>query len=784
MNARARSWRHMSRHAGALLMSLMAVTSLACAQEQSTARSAPDRWNAEVTAAEAALARGNRVDAVARARRIASAYQQDGARNSAEHTSAGRAYVLLGVGDAEAVRAALRAFDRAVALDSGNIDAIRRSGALFLEKYNAPEARASYELALKRAPDDAAALLGLARVEEFEGKGTPMTTARRSLSADPKRAETLAYIARLQLDAEAFDSARSYAERAIAVDSTEMAGWGVLGATAWIVGDSTTYRRALRAATALEPAPSAFHLALAEAAVRQRRYAEAVRLAQQAVAEDSLSVAAYGVLGTTQLRTGQMDAGRAAVERAFALDPFNVWHKNTLDLLDKMRNFRTIRQGRFEVVAPTEEADLLALYIMPLLERAFDSLSVRYRYSPPTPVRLEFYRQHADFSVRTVGLNGLGALGVSFGSLLAMDAPNARDRGTFNWGSTAWHELTHAFTLGASDHRVPRWLSEGLSVLEERRAAPGWGARASLPWLVAMNTGQVRRISELSDGFLRPRSPVETQNSYFQASMFCEWVELTKGAQALPALLVAFRDGLDTPSAFRKVLGLSSEQVDAQFDTWVRQRFAKDLASAQGMTPTDSAGGRFARVMRTAVAMIETRPDSARKLLEEARSLMPEYAADDGPAWYLARVALSQKDTATALAMLQVVTSRDETAWDANELEAALREARGDRAGAMAALERMLWMWPYEPALHAHLATLAAAQGDHARAVRERQAVVALHPTDLMDARYELARALAAAGRVAEARRELLQVLEEAPSFEKAQTLLLELRQRGGGGAP
>jgi len=75
------------------------------------------------------------------------------------------------------------------------------------------------------------------------------------------------------------------------------------------------------------------------------------------------------------------------------------------------------------------------------------------------------YRRHADFSVRTVGLAGLGALGVSFGSTLAMDAPSARPPGDFNWGSTAWHELTHAFTLGASGHRVPRWLSEGLSVL-------------------------------------------------------------------------------------------------------------------------------------------------------------------------------------------------------------------------------------------------------------------------------------------------------------------------------
>jgi len=160
--------------------------------------------------------------------------------------------------------------------------------------------------------------------------------------------------------------------------------------------------------------------------------------------------------------------------------------------------------------------------------------------------------------------------------------------------------------------------------------------------------------------------------------------------------------------------------------------------------------------------------------------MMPEYAADDGPAWYLARIALAQRDTAAALDMVSIVTRRDETAWEANRLEAALREAKGDRAGAMAALERLLWIWPYDEEVHKRLATLAAAQGDRALAVRERQAVIALRPTDLLDARYELARALAAAGDVAAARRELLAVLEEAPGFERAQTLLLELRRGGG----
>ena len=532
----------------------------------------------------------------------------------------------------------------------------------------------------------------------------------------------------------------------------------------------------MAAVTALQPAPAEFYTDLAEASVRQRRYTEAVTLAQRAVGYDSLYVPAYGVMGTNQLRIGQMDAGRAALERAFALDPFNLWHKNTLDLLDKMKSFRTIDRGRFRVVAPPEEAELLALYIVPLLEQAYDSLAVRYGYKPPTPVRLEFYRYHADFSVRTVGLAGLGALGVSFGSLLAMDTPNGREKGQFNWGSTAWHELTHAFTLGASDHRVPRWLSEGLSVLEERRVGRGWGADATVSYVIAMSNGKLRPISQLSDGFLRPRFPEETQFSYYEASLFCEMVEATRGAGALPAMLKAYRDGMDTPGVFQKVLGKMPVQIDAEFEAYAQRKFAMAIAAVRGATPTDSSGGKFVATMREAAMKISSDRNAARALFEQARAMFPEYGGDDGPSWYLAEMARAANDTTRALSMVEQVTSRNETAWEANMMEADLREARGDKSGAIRALDRLNWIWPYDPTVHVRMATLSAAQGDRARAVLERRAIIAMGPTDLLDARYELARALRDAGDIAGARRELLQVLEEAPSFEKAQALLLELR--------
>jgi len=243
----------------------------------------------------------------------------------------------------------------------------------------------------------------------------------------------------------------------------------VLGAIAWMRGDSAAYRADRVAAERVQPRPVDFFAEIAEAAARQRRYADAVTMGQLAVHEDSQSSRALGVLADNQLRTGDMVNGRSNLERAFALDPYNLWHKNTLDLLDQLKTFKTTETSRFRIVAPPEESALLTTYLIPLLDEAYDSLSKRYGFTPRGPVRVELYRHHADFSVRTMGIAGLGALGVSFGNLLALDAPSSRQRGEFNWGSTAWHELTHAFTLGLSEHRAPRWFSEGLSVLEERR---------------------------------------------------------------------------------------------------------------------------------------------------------------------------------------------------------------------------------------------------------------------------------------------------------------------------
>lgn len=739
---------------------------------------------AQAALAELALRRGERREAFRRAAVLADEYGLVGARwEPDDKVAAGRAYAVLGLESPDATRAALAAFDAAAAMDPRHVESRLRAADLLLDRYNAPDARESYREVLAIAPDHPRALLGLARVMAFEGSGAALDSARRSLEGNPALVEAHLVVARLHLEAEAYDSAAAAAGRALAVDSTALQGWAVLGSVAWLAGDSAGWRDAQAAAARIHPRPAEFYAELAEAAVRHRRYAQAVAMATEAVRLDSLSARAHGVLGTNQLRVGQIEAGRASLERAFALDPFHVWHKNTLDLLDNLQEFTTIRTARFEFVAPAEEAELLALHLGPLMEEAYDSLARRYDYRPPTPVRMELYRHHADFSVRTVGLAGLGALGVSFGTVLAMDAPSARPPGDFNWGSTAWHELAHTFTLGLSGHRVPRWYSEGLSVLEERRARAGWGADVSPEFLATYKAGRILPVSRINEGFVRPRHPAEIGFSYYQASLVCELIELEHGEGALRELLVAFRDGLDTDAAFQRVLGVTPEAFDRRFDQWMRERFAVALDGFEAWDGREPiAGGFVAALVGGRQHLTAGRLDEARRELERARDLFPEFAGQDGPSWDLARLHRQRGDTRAALAELSRITLHDETALEANQLEAELRSAAGDAAGAAAALERSVWITPYDQAVHVRLAELSAERGDHARAVQQRRAVLLLRPADRLEARYQLARALQRAGQVAEARREVLGILEQAPGFERAQALLLELRRPPGGG--
>ena len=411
----------------------------------------PDSLTARLNLARLAFDRGAREEALGAFDGFIDVYNKGKQALSARDLRAVAVAVrYLGRNDPQLYKDALRAYDEAIAADSLDLEPRVELGALFLDKFNSTDARSAFEAVLARNPRHPRALLGMARVRYFDGQGDASEMVRKSLEVNPVDAEARAFSSLLLLDVERYADAASEAIRGLTADTTAPAPLVALAAARLLSGDTANFQRALaRAHTRLEGAADA-EIVLADVAARNRLYQEAAAFAEQGVARDARAARALALLGINQLRTGRIDEGRANLDRAFAADPYDVWAKNTLDLLDTFKDYTEISTPRFVIVAEKKDAPLLELYVGPLAEEAFDSLRARYGFTPRTPVRVELFRSHADFSVRTVGLAGLGALGVSFGNVVAMDSPAARKVGEFNWGSTLWHELAHTFTLGVS----------------------------------------------------------------------------------------------------------------------------------------------------------------------------------------------------------------------------------------------------------------------------------------------------------------------------------------------
>ena len=85
---------------------------------------------------------------------------------------------------------------------------------------------------------------------------------------------------------------------------------------------------------------------------------------------------------------------------------------------------------------------------------------------------VEIFPDQKDFAIRTFGLpGGAGYLGVCFGRLITANSPASRLDTGANWEAILWHEFCHVVTLTLTKNKMPRWLSEGISVYEERAAA-------------------------------------------------------------------------------------------------------------------------------------------------------------------------------------------------------------------------------------------------------------------------------------------------------------------------
>jgi cellulose synthase operon protein C len=707
-----------------------------------------------------------------------------GVRTGSDLHALASAARLSGAGNPERFKDALQLFDRALAIEPTRLDARAELGEMFLEKFNFADARATLSQVLSVNPNHPQALAAMVRLGELDGQRASLDPLPRLLAVNPASAMGHTLMARRLIDAEQYATAATSAQAGLMVDSGAPGPWTMIAAARWLVSDTTGFHAALSRAHQRLTGSAAAEVTLAELAARNRLYADAVTFARAGLARDTSNARALAVYGINLLRTGEVNAGRTALTRAFELDPYDVWVKNTLDLLDTYAAARTVATQHFDLVIEPSDADLLALYAEPVAEAAYAALTSRYGYTPPQRIRVEFFRNHADFSVRAVGLSGLGALGVAFGHVLAIDAPPARPRGEFNWQAVLWHEFTHTITLGMTNNRVPRWVSEGLSVHEERRARAEWGGGITPQLIAAYGAGQLRPVSQLNDGFVHPRYAQEVILSYALAAYVFEMLEARRGIDGIRALLAGYRDGGQTPQLMRAVYALEPAALDSAFDGWFRTKFAREFAAVRGKVSPAPDGsmrteivGSFPDTLAAAHAALRARNwRGAVQAASRAVQLFPDFTEAGSGYHVLATAHLALGDTARAAAAIASIATRNGEAIDENILLADLLPTLGDSSVTQAALSRAVAIDPFDTKLQTRLGDLAFARRVWPDAVRARRAVVAMAPTDRADALYRLAQALAAAGDLPAARTEVLRALDLAPNFEVAQDLLLSIR--------
>jgi tetratricopeptide (TPR) repeat protein len=644
-----------------------------------------------------------------------------------------------------------------------------RWGLLFLERFNPNEAGNLFNEALEIDKDNAQAYLGLARVAAENYGGKAVDLAQKAAKLDPKLAEPHELLAFMALEDNDEERAAKEADQALAISGEALDAMAIHAVIDWLDDKAETPHLEnpwIDKVLKVNPAYGEAYATAGHFFVLNRRYTEGIKFYRKALDLNPRLWGARAELGVNLMRLGQEGEARQQLEQCYNANYKSAETVNTLRLLDSYANFNIYETNRTILRVATKESDLLRPYFESEMQRAIATYEKKYQLKLNGPVQVEVYPDHEDFAVRTMGMPGLGALGVTFGSVVAMDSPSGRPPGSFHWASTMWHELSHVYVLQATNHRVPRWFTEGMAVYEETAAAPDWGDRLDPEAINAIQHKLLLPVAELDRGFVRPSYPSQVIVSYFQAGRICSYIAEKWGYSKLLDMMHEYAKLKTTPEIFHDVLGMSTEDFDKQFLAWL---------GAQTKNPVE----HFDEWRKQIKTMVEDlRAKKYDDVIREGKAIAdyyPDYVEAGSVYELMADAYTAKEDKVSARKELEQYNQIGGRSPMLIKRLATLEEEAGDPKKAAAALDRLNYIYPEDQELHKRLGDLWLAQDNLPGAIREYQAVLASKPLDQAAAHYQLASALRKANRIDEAREQVLLSLEAAPGYKPAQRLLLEV---------
>jgi len=648
---------------------------------------------------------------------------------------------------------------------------------------------------LRKAPKDAALdprfhylMASALSAEDRAGTAKALVEA---LKINPCHVDSLLLQADQLIDAEGYAEAEQALKRIFAVNPREPRAFAYQAVLAHLRGDAKGEESARQKGLERGASnPEVDHL-IGRKLSGKYRFAEGAARQRQALAMDPDYQPAKTQLCQDLLRLGAEEEGWKLAAEIFSKDAYNVVAYNLITLRDRLAGFRTLQDDRFIVRMEGREADLYGQRVLALLRRARKTLGEKYGVTIQEPVIVEIFPQRKEFAVRTFGLPGAeGFLGVCFGRVVTANSPASQGEHPANWQAVLWHEFCHVITLNKTHNKMPRWLSEGISVYEEGRADPSWATALNTHFRAMILGDELTPLSKLSSAFLAPKTPIHLQFAYFESALAVEFMVQRFGMPALKGLLEDLGASMSINESLPRRTKMTLEQIDGDFARFARQRAEKvapdatweepelpvDADSATLSAWLDKHPKSFAGWRRLGARLVvEEKWTKAKEVLEKVKAIYPEYVGSENAYLLLAVVYRRLSDPAAEQRILEELAMRDGDASPAYLRLMELAQAAGDWKGLGRNARRLLAVNPLIPTPYRHLARAAEESGDRDEAVTAYRALLLLDDTDAAGVHYHLAKLMHQAGKPREARREVLRSLEEAPRFRDAHRLLLEL---------
>jgi tetratricopeptide (TPR) repeat protein len=498
------------------------------------------------------------------------------------------------------------------------------------------------------------------------------------------------------------------------------------------------------------------------------------------------------------LRLGDEQQGWTLADQVNSADPYNVEAYNLVNLHDKFRTFTTLSSDDFIIRMDPREADVYGDQVVALLRRAKAELCAKYGLELDRPVTLELFKNQQDFAVRTFGMpGGDGFLGVCFGNVITANSPRLEQPA--NWQATLWHEFCHVVTLNLTRNKMPRWLSEGISVYEELQRDPTWGQRINPQYRRMILDGQLTPVGNLSSAFMNPPSPQHLQFAYYESAMVVEFLIERFGFAALKAILADLGDGAEINAVIAAHTRPLAE-IEKEFEAFARKR-AEALApqvdwerpERDAVGPVDEEAlarwlalhpNSFWALQQQALRLLaEEEWEQAKEPLQKLIALYPDHV-DEGNAYaLLARVHHGLGETEEEARVLTQLAAHSATAAQAYERLTEIGAEQENWGQVAEHGEKYLAVYPMRGAVHWRLGQAHEALGQAEQAIDSYRRLLVLEPPDPVEVRYRLARLLRPRDALA-AKRHILEALADAPRFRQGHQLLLEILAETDGPPP